>query len=74
MPLVRTLARVHFELYQTALALLGTIAVLHILFDYSWMHSSAYGSVTIASYWAGQGVVALIQRFTRRSNARSSAD
>jgi hypothetical protein len=67
------LVAIHFELYQTLLALIATVAVLHILLDYNWPHAAAYGAVTVAAYWVGQGIVALIQRAIR-SRTRSSMD
>ncbi|MBC8104551.1 MAG: hypothetical protein H7Z41_18405 [Cytophagales bacterium] len=69
MPVLRALAAIHFEIYQTALALAATFAVLHLLFNYDLMHAAGYGSVTVASYWIGQGLVALVQRVTRGTDA-----
>lgn len=74
MPLVRALVAIHYELYQSFLALVCTVAVLHILLDYTWAHACLYGVVTVAAYWVGQGIVALIQRAARRGDARSSLD
>jgi len=70
--LLQTLIAIHYDLYQTFLTLVGAIVLLHLLFDYSWAHSAAYGVVTVASYWVGQGIVALIQRVAR-NNAKSSS-
>ena len=72
--LLRALVAVHYDLYQTVLALVGAVVLLHLLFDYSWSHSAMYGGVTVVSYWVGQGIVATIQRMMRGSAKSSSLD
>ena len=71
---LRALVRIHFELYQSALSLLGLTAVLHILLAYTWGYAASCGAVTVASFWLGQGVVALIQHGAKNSAGRRSLD
>lgn len=68
----KTCIAVHYELYQTFVALLGMVAVIHILCDFAWPRALGYGAITVGSYWVGQGIVTLFQRPTRRSNPFSS--
>jgi len=62
-------AYAHYDLYQSFCAAVGAVLVIRILFNYSWQLSAAYGVTTIAAYWLGQGVVALL---TRRPHPSSS--
>jgi Na+/citrate or Na+/malate symporter len=72
--LLRALIAIHYDLYQTVLALVGAVVLLHLLFDYSWSHSAMYGAVTVVSYWIGQGIVATVQRMIRHNAKSSSLD
>jgi len=58
----RAVVAAHYPVYQTLLAVLGTVFSIHILFDYSLSKSLGYGAVTILAYWIGQGIVVLLQR------------
>lgn len=59
----------HFELYQTLVAVIGLIAVIHILFEFAWPRAIGYGVITVAAYWVGQGIVALLQRPARHHSS-----
>jgi hypothetical protein len=65
----RTCVAYHFEMYQTLVAVIGLIAVIHILFEFAWPRAIGYGIITVAAYWVGQGIVALLQRPARRHSS-----
>lgn len=58
----RAVVAAHYPVYQTLLAVLGTVFSIHFLFDYSLTKSLGYGVVTVLAYWIGQGIVAMLQR------------
>jgi hypothetical protein len=70
--LLRWIVAYHFPVYQTLVGLFGVIACLRILSPYSLPLCIGYGSVTVGSYWVGQGLVALVQR--RRAKQSNSFD
>ena len=62
MSVIRALIAVHFTLYQTTLALVAMVTVLHLLLNYGWMQSTEYGFFTVSGFWIGQGLVTLVNR------------
>lgn len=51
-----------YDLYQTLIAIIGMVGVCRILFDFAWPPAVGYAVVTVAAYWAGTGLMGLVQR------------
>lgn len=51
-----------YDVYQTVIAILGMLGVNRILFEFSWSRSIGYAVGTVMAYWAGTGLVSLLQR------------
>lgn len=64
-----TAAAARFALYNTVLWLVGLVAIIHMLFDYSWSLSLGYSAVTVGSYWLGQGIVTVLQKTRSHSSS-----
>lgn len=50
-----------YDLYQLIIAVIGMIGVNRVLFELPWSQSIPYALTTVAAYWAGQGLVSLLQ-------------
>ena len=62
-------AAARFALYNTVLWVVGLVAIIHLLFDYSWSLSLGYSAVTVGSYWLGQGIVTVLQKARPHSSS-----
>jgi hypothetical protein len=65
----RSILPTFYDLYQTLIAIIGMVGVNRILFDFAWSRAIGYALCTVLAYWAGQGLVVLLQR-----SAKTSAD
>ena len=56
-----------YDLYQTLIAIIGMVGVNRILFEFSWPRSIGYAVCTVMAYWAGNGLVTLLQKGLKTS-------
>ena len=68
----RSLLPSFYDIYQTIIAIIGMVGICRMLMEFSWTRSIVYSVVTLAAYWLGNGIVALVQKL--RAKAKVSTD
>ena len=69
-------AELGFQAYRLTLIVLTFTVVIRILCEYDWATSALYSFATVLSFFAGQGIVTVMQnrQSARRESVRQESD